>query len=137
MIDPVHPAASWFLWIAGGLFLVVFAIPLLWSPLRWARAFGWPDVQASPLTGYFGRCVGALGAGLVIGGFRAAPRPGEHLILFDVIIASGVLLGLVHVRGALRRDQPLSETLEIALYFGLSAVAFWMRGTLLEPGAAG
>ena len=40
---------------------------------------------------------------------------------------AGFLLGAVHIWGALRREQPWTETAEIPLYVGLGALALWIR----------
>ena len=67
--------ARGFLLIVGGLFLIVFALPLLIAPLAIA----------------------------------------------------GALLAVVHVIGAVRDAQPLSEDLEIAGYAAFALLALWCR----------
>jgi hypothetical protein len=127
MIDASAPAASWFLWIAPWAFVIVYALPLLLMPFRWARVFGWRVDESDDLARYFGRCVGALALALCYLAVRAAPRAHEHALVFDGIAAAGALLALVHVWGALERRQPFLETLEIGLYVALTAVALWLR----------
>jgi hypothetical protein len=127
VIDPTCSVASWFLWCASVLFLVVLALPLLLAPLGWARKVGWRIPEQTELTVYFGRCLGALGLAIVLTGMEAAPHPRAHAILFDLIVAAGALLALVHVWGALRREQPWLETAEIAVYLGLTALTWWIR----------
>lgn len=109
--------------VVGSGFLVAYALPLLFAPLRWARWLGWELPQGSKdLTVYLGRCVGALA--LVVTGLtlRAALAPSEHLDTVDLLIGTGALMTGVHVRGALERSQPKSETYEIVLYFTLTAL---------------
>jgi hypothetical protein len=43
------------------------------------------------------------------------------------LIAAGALLTVAHVWGALTRRQPWTETVEIALYAGLTALFVWLR----------
>lgn len=126
MIDSSAPAASWFLWILGGSFLVVYAVPLLVAPLRWARVFRW-EVRRDPLTLYFGRCVGAVAVAICVVSVRAAPDAGSHPMLFEFISVSGALLAGVHLVGAIEGEQPWIETAEIVLFGGAAALAAWLR----------
>jgi hypothetical protein len=127
MIDNNHLAASWFLWIAPSLFGALYALPLLLAPVRWARRFRWDVSAVSPLTIYLARCVGGVAIAICIGCFRAAPNPAAHAIVFEVVAAVGALMTVVHVWGALERSQPWTETAEIALYAGLTVVAWALR----------
>ncbi len=128
MIDPVAPWASGFLYATSALFLFVYALPILFMPLRWARWFRW-QVDArdedNHLLLYFARCLGAVALALV-GCFAAiAPRASQHGRFFDLIVVVGVLLAGVHVWGAVRKQQPWTETAEIGLYAG-AALAAWL-----------
>ncbi len=127
MIDPAAPAASWFLWTLAGVFLICFALPLLLAPIAWARVFRWPQPAADHLTLYFGRCLGAVALAIVAICFRAAPRASAHALLFELLAAAGALLALVHVWGAIRKQQPWTETVEIVLYAGAAAAAWALR----------
>jgi hypothetical protein len=124
MIDPSAPAASWFLWILAVSFLVVFALPLLLAPLWWARRFQWRVAAPDDLALYFGRCLGAVAVAVVFATMRAAPRPRDHLAVLEIIIVTAALLTGVHVWGAVRRRQPWTETVEIALYAGVTVGTF-------------
>ncbi len=124
MIDPTHPLASWFLWAAAALFLVVYAVPILVAPLWWARQFRWTMPEHTHLAVYFGRCLGALAVAVVVLCVRAAPHPQEHATVFELLVVAGGLLTAVHVWGAVRRQQPWTETAEIALYGLLTIVAY-------------
>lgn len=125
MIDDAHPIASWFLWIVGPIFLALFALPILIAPLAWAKKVGWSIPEDARLTRYFGRCLGAVGLALVALCMRMAPAPSPFL--FELLAAVAVLLGIVHVWGALERTQPLLETLEIPLYAALAIAAVAIR----------
>jgi hypothetical protein len=119
--------ASWFLLIAGIAFLAAFALPLILSPLGWARVFKWKLPEETKLTLYFGRCLGATALAIVLLCFRAVPDPAAHLELFDLIIlVCGGVTG-VHVYGALRKLQPWTEDVEIVLYAAITALAVWLR----------
>lgn len=83
MIDASAPAASWFLWILGSTFLLVYALPLLIAPLRWARVFRWNVERRDPLTLYFGRCVGAVAVAICVVTLRAAPEAGSSPMLLS------------------------------------------------------
>ncbi|MNF03639.1 hypothetical protein D3C80_2030000 [compost metagenome] len=47
--------------------------------------------------------------------------------VFELLAATALMMIVVHVYGALRRIQPLSETLEIGFYAGLLLLTllFW------------
>ncbi len=130
MIDPALPAASWFLWSLGSLFLVGFALPLLFAPLRWARIFLWRVPADDALTVYFGRCVGAVAVALCAACLRAAPHASAHPLLFELVAAAALLLAGVHIVGALERRQPWTETAEIALYAVAAIAACWLRAVM-------
>lgn len=133
MIDANHPAASWFLLVTAVFFAIIFALPLLFVPMRWARAFTWevPKGEGLDLAIYLGRCLGAVAVAIVALVIGAVPDPQGNLWVFRLLIAAGVLLALVHVWGAVRKAQPKIETYEIFLYSGV-AVAAWLFLRSLE-----
>jgi hypothetical protein len=116
------------LWVASLGILVIYALPLLFAPLRWARRFGWSLPERTELVVYLGRCVGALAVAIVFVALRAAAGdPLAHPLLFELIAGACGILTVVHAKGALERAQPPSETAEIALYAALAAIALWIR----------
>lgn len=119
-----------YLWGVGGLFLLVYVLPFLFAPLGWARWFRWRIPAETELTVYFARCLGAVGLGLIVACWRAAGAPREHLALFELLAIAGGGLLLVHVWGALRRQQPWTETVEIGLYAAATAGAIALRAGL-------
>jgi len=127
MIDPQHAFASWFLWIGGLAFVVVYGLPLLLAPLGWARLFRWRLPVERDLAVYLGRCLGGVAVAIVVAAFRAAPAPARHPVVLELIAVSCGLLTLVHVWGAVRRTQPWTETAEIALYAVVTAIAVALR----------
>jgi hypothetical protein len=122
------PLASGFLFVTATLFLVAFALPLLFCPLRWARWFRWQvPAGRNDLCVYFGRCLGAVALAAVLSIFRAARDPRAHRDVLDLIILIGVPMIGVHAWGALRRQQPWTETVEIVLYAAVTAATVAIR----------
>lgn len=114
------------LWLAISTSLV-FALPIFFVPLRWARIMGWHIPQHTHLAIYFGRCLGAFILIVEALMFRAALTGQAIVVTFEVLAAVALLMVLVHVYGAIRRIQPLSETLEILMYSGMLVLTllFW------------
>jgi hypothetical protein len=127
--------SSAFLVGAGTVGLLAFGLPLFLAPLRWARALRWRVPADTDLTVYLGRSLGAVGVALSLGILRAARRPAEHRIIFDVGFLAAALLAAVHVWGAVLRRQPWTETAEIALWSAMAAGAVLTRpdGAADEP----
>lgn len=96
--------------------LLVFGLPMLLWPLRWAGAFGW-EIPANPdLAIYFGRCLASAVCVLGFMAFRAASRPAVQSFYFDIMLGLIALMIGVHAYGALLGIQPISETIEIAYW---------------------
>jgi hypothetical protein len=127
VMSPSPSTSSLFLRIAGGVFLVSYALPLLLAPLAWARVLRWRIPSEADLTVYFGRCVGGVATSVCLACFVAATDPAGNRLLFDLIAAIGVAMVGVHAWGAVRRTQPWTETAEIPLYLGLAALALHFR----------
>jgi len=127
VVDPEHLFASVFLWGAGVAFLLVFALPLFFVPMRWARVFQWQLPEHTDLAVYLGRCLGGVALAIVVCCFRAAPDPTAHPLLFELLTLACALMTFVHIRGAIEGRQPWTETAEIALYGVMTAVALQIR----------
>lgn len=132
MINPVYPLASWFLIVSVLVFILVIALPLLFVPLTWARWFGWKLPEGSTdLTVYFGRCLGGVALAVIIAVAHGIPDPKSHHLLFDLIsMTSGLMIG-IHVWGWIRKTQPLSETVEIAVWAVVFVFSLWIRFSVL------
>ena len=115
--------SSLFLLVASSIGLLVFALPLLLSPLRWARRLRWRLPEDTDLTVYLGRSLGAVATALSIGGLLAARDPRRHRIVFAMAAAAGFLLTGVHVWGAIQKKQPWTETAEIPFWAAVAAGA--------------
>jgi len=114
----------------GGLvvsFAVVFALPLLFAPLRWARVFRWEVAPDDRLALYFGRCLGAAALGLLFVMGRGAIDPALTPLALELSALAGALLCGVHVAGAIQRVQPWTEDAEIVLYAAATVGALALR----------
>lgn len=119
--------APQYLLILTLLTTLVFALPIFCIPLVWARLMGWTLPTHTDLAVYFGRCLGAFILILEAMMLRAALTGEAIHAVFEMLLAVAVMMIVVHVYGALRRIQPLSETLEIGFYVGLLVLTllFW------------
>jgi hypothetical protein len=124
-----------FLVIVGGLFLVVFAIPLFLVPFEWAEAFGW-SVERTDLGSYFGRCLGAVAIAISGQALWAARAPERYRSLFELLAVAAALLAIVHLRGLFEDSQPLVEHLETAGYAAFAGLALWARPPAEPPRSA-
>lgn len=115
-----------FFWVTG-IVGVGMGLAIAASPIGWARVFGWPltpadqvDQRERHLCLYFGRCLGAMVLAFAVGAIHCAlqAQPSRSFLLFTVCFGAG-LTG-VHVYGAIRGIQPIIETIEIAIYGGLT-----------------
>ncbi|ADO72645.1 hypothetical protein [Stigmatella aurantiaca] len=132
MISPDYPLASWFLIFATTFFLLVVALPLLFVPLTWARVFRWklPE-EGKHLTIYFGRCLGAVSLAIIITVAHGIPEPKSNVRLFELVALTSGLMVLVHIWGALRRIQPMTETVETVFWAAVALMALWLRFSTL------
>lgn len=105
-----------FLMIATTLF---FALPIFVAPLAWARLMRWEIPEQQHLAIYFGRCLGAFILVVEAAMLRSATTGTSFSYAFDILFAVFGLMFIVHVYGALRRIQPITETLEIGLWVTL------------------
>ncbi|WP_137889150.1 hypothetical protein [Pseudomonas sp. 2FE] len=111
---------------------LVFALPIFLVPLHWARLFGWETPQHTHLALYFGRCLGAFILILEALMLRAALTGEDLQLVFEQLAAVALLMMGIHLYGAIRRIQPLSETLETGFYAGMLVLLllFWAQPAL-------
>ena len=119
-------AQQYLLWLTL-ITTLIFALPIFCIPLVWARLMGWVLPTHTHLTVYFGRCLGAFILILETMMLRAALSGEAIRAVFEMLLAVTVMMIIVHVYGAMRRIQPLSETLEIGFYGVLMVLTlmFW------------
>lgn len=96
-----------------------FALPILLFPLSWARLMRWTIPEQTDLTIYFGRCLGAFILIIQIIMLRAATTGTGYIFTFDVLFLVFGLMLIIHIYGAIKRVQPMTETLEIGLWLAL------------------
>jgi hypothetical protein len=111
-----------FLVVAGVAMLTAYGLPLLLVPMSWARVFHWELPQPQNLTIMLGRSLGVLITILAIFAFKAAQTPEAKPFYFDLMLWTFGGMILIHIYGAMRKTQPLLETLEIILWLFLSAI---------------
>ncbi|MBI4854158.1 MAG: hypothetical protein HY819_20365 [Acidobacteria bacterium] len=99
--------------------IVFFGLPMLISPIHWARVLGWDIADKPDLAVYFGRCLGAVICVLGIFGLKASRNPLLKQYFFDLLIYNFILMFFVHIYGWLKKIQPIAETLEIIYWAGL------------------
>ena len=116
MLGAYAEYAQTFLFVWAIATTLVFAVPMLVTPLAWGRSMGFTIPSETDLAVYFGRCLGAFA--LVLDGmaFRAAFNGEAIRFVFEVGLAFAVLMVIVHVYGAVKRIQPITETVETALW---------------------
>jgi len=100
--------------------LGAFAVPLLLSPLKWARRLRWQVPEDTDLAVYLGRSLGAVAVALSLGGLLAARDPWRHRIVFQMAAVAAALLAGVHIRGAVEGKQPWTETAEIPFWTAMA-----------------
>ena len=108
-----------------------FALPIFVAPLQWAKLMGWAIPQERHLAVYFGRCLGAFILVVEIIMLHSVMNGIRDSYAFDVLYLVFLLMAVVHIYGAIRKVQPLSETLEIGLWLALIVL-----NTLFYPGTA-
>lgn len=123
MIGAFEEHARTFLLVYVVVTTPILALPLFLTPLRWASSMRFVIPTDTDLAVYFGRCLGALILVLEAVTLRAA-LTGEGLVLvFEIMLAAFVLMIGVHAYGAVKRIQPITETLEIGVWILLVLLA--------------
>ncbi|OFX06184.1 MAG: hypothetical protein A3E78_14865 [Alphaproteobacteria bacterium RIFCSPHIGHO2_12_FULL_63_12] len=115
-------ADEFLIWLSA-LTFVLFTIPLLLVPLRWAKLMGFQIPAHTDLAVYFGRSVGALAAAMNFAAMRAGLSGAGAAEMIGLIIAISAMMVLIHAWGAYKKIQPLSETLEIGFWIAMGLVA--------------
>lgn len=108
-----------------------FALPIFVAPIAWARLMGWTIPEHQHLAIYFGRCLGAFILVIEVAMLRSATTGTSFSYAFDLLFVVFALMFVVHVYGALKRIQPISETLEIGFWMLL-----FVLNTLFYPGTS-
>lgn len=93
-----------------------FALPIFIEPIAWARAMRWTIPEHQHLAIYFGRCLGAFILVVEAAALRSATTGTSYSYAFDILFLVFALMLVVHVYGAVKRIQPITETLEIGFW---------------------
>jgi hypothetical protein len=119
--------AAQYLLVLAIVTTLVFALPIFAVPLTWSRLMLWKVPEDTDLAVYFGRCLGAFILIIEAMMFRAALTGEAMHVTFELLAAVAVMMIVVHVYGAFKRIQPITETLEIGFYVGLLILTllFW------------
>ena len=104
--------------------LLLFGLPLLLWPLRWARLLGWAVAAPDHLAIYFGRTLGMVTCALAIATLMSLNHPLLWPLLYNLNIMIFLANTGVHAWGAIKRIQPLAETWEIPYWFALALVQY-------------
>ena len=126
MIGLWSEQASGFLIAVGVVSLLSLGLPMVFVPLTWASWLRWPIPEATDgrnLSIYFGRCLGAVICVQATVTIARSDDAAVQPMLFALLIGQFALMVAVHVWGAVRRIQPLSETLETCVWAALLVLA--------------
>ena len=119
MIGMWSTHAQAYLLVFSAIVAVVFALPVFVAPLAWARIFLWNIPEDTDLVVYFGRCLATFLLILLAFTFRAGVT-GEGLVfVFEFLLPLFAIMVLLHLYGAIRKIQPITETVEIGVYAAL------------------
>ena len=108
-----------YLYVVGAAMLVTFGLPLLLVPLRWAQVFRWEIPKSEHLVVMLGRSLGLVISLIAIFAFKAAGVPAVQPFFFNFLLWLLVTETLLHIYGAIRKAQPITETIEITLWVAL------------------
>ncbi len=111
-----------YLYVTGVVTLLTFGLPLMVVPKSWARVFRWEVPQPENLTVFFGRTLGIFLSVIAIFAFKAVGFPMAKPFYFDLMLWLFGTMLVLHVYGAIRKVQPITETIEIILWVFLFLV---------------
>lgn len=122
MIGIWNSYADIYLIVAGVAMLLFFGLPLILVPMRWARVFRWDVSQPGDLVIFLGRSVGVFISVIALYAFKVSQTPSAMPFFYELMLWTFVGMILLHVYGAIRKTQPITETIEIGLWIILSLV---------------
>lgn len=123
MIGVWSAYAQTFMLVFAVLATVGFVIPMIFAPMQWARLLLWNIPEDTDLAVYSLRSLGSLGLVVLLLTFRAAITGEGLLFVYELFIPFFLLMVLVHAYGAIRKIQPITETLEIGFWLVLLILA--------------
>ena len=122
MIGVWNSYADIYLIVAGVAMLLFFGLPLILVPMRWASLFRWDVSQPGDLVIFLGRSVGVFISVIALYAFKVSQTPAAMPFFYELMLWTFVGMILLHVYGAIRKTQPITETIEIGLWVILSLV---------------
>jgi hypothetical protein len=111
-----------FLIVAGVAMLIAFGLPMLLVPMSWARLFRWEVPQSQKLASFLGRSMGIFICIMAIFAFKATQNTVTQPFFFDLMLWIFGAMIILHVYGAIRKVQPITETVEILVWVILTLV---------------
>ena len=81
-----------------------------------ALLFRWGVPQPQDLVVFLGRSLGVVVSLLAIFAFVAVRSPEAKPFFFDLMLATLAAMLALHINGAIRKTQPITETAEIGLW---------------------
>jgi hypothetical protein len=115
--------AQTFMLVFAILAMVVFVIPMIFAPMFWARMLLWNIPDDTDLAVYSLRSLGSLGLAVLLITLRAAITGDGLLLVYELFTPFFALMVLVHLYGAIKKIQPITETLEIGFWLVLLVLA--------------
>jgi len=114
--------ASAYLIVAGIAMLAAFGLPLLLAPLAWARIMRWEIPPPGQLVVFLGRSLGLFICVIAAYALRVVGEPSAQPFFFELMLWLFVGMIGLHIYGAIKRTQPITETIEIGLWVMLLLV---------------
>ena len=111
-----------YLYVVGAAMLVTFGIPLLVVPLRWARFLRWEIPQHENLVVFLGRSLGIFISVIAILAIKVTGSPAAKPFFFDLMLWVLGTMSALHIYGAIRKTQPITESVEIFLWVVLFVI---------------
>ena len=108
--------ADVYLIVVGVAMLAAFGLPLVIVPLRWAKLFRWDVSQPGDLVIFLGRTVGVFLTVIALYAFKVSQTPAAMPFFYELMLWTFLGMIVLHIYGAIRKIQPVTETLEIGLW---------------------
>ncbi len=111
-----------YLYVAAAAMLLSFGLPLMITPLGWARACRGPVPQPTELVEFLGRSMGIVISLMAVFAIQATRVPAAKPFFFDLMLGTFAAMLVLHIQGAIRKTQPITETAEIGVWVVLFIV---------------
>jgi hypothetical protein len=116
-----------FLFVIGVSTLLIIGFPIAIWPIQWSKTLRWAIPNQTELAVYYGRCLVCVAFVIGAFGIMASRNPAVQQFYFQFLLTCWVFMIVVHVYGALKRIQPITETYEIGFWLTLAILTllFW------------